>query len=179
MTDFQWNAQIKALVYRVQKQDKQALQLLYSEAGSKLLGIIVRIIPDRAEAEDVLQEVIIKLWQQAKKYSGEGSAWGWLCVMTRHAALDRLRKLQNRPHISSDEHEGLMDGLISELDEANNHSVNHCLQQLKQDMRKSVLFAYVHGYSHSELATKLGAPLGTVKAWVRRGLQELKQCLEA
>lgn len=179
MKDKEQNTLLNTLLYRIQKQDKNALDILYQEVSGKMLGIILRIVPDRDEAEDVLQELFVKLWRQANKYSGEGSAWGWICVMTRHAALDRLRKLKSRPHISSEQNEGIMDDLFEECDGVNSHSVNHCLNQLKVDMRKSVFYAYVHGYSHSELANKLSVPLGTVKAWVRRGLLELKQCLDA
>jgi RNA polymerase sigma-70 factor (ECF subfamily) len=179
LSDIERNALVKALIHRLQQGDKQALQMLYDETSSKLLAIVLRIVNDKSEAEDVLQEIFIKLWQKADKYSGSGSAWGWLCVSTRNAALDRLRKLQRHPQLSSDEDESLLDDLVKNCQSNDNHAINHCLHELKQDMRQCVLYAYIHGYSHNELAEKLSAPLGTVKAWVRRGLQELKLCLEA
>lgn len=181
--NIEWNAQIDALIYRIQRSDKQALSTLYDIAGGKLLGIIIRIVSDRHESEEVLQDVFVKLWQQAKQMSGEGSAWAWLCVITRNSALDRLRKLKRHPHVSTDEDPFLLDTFmgenLTEDSQENTMAVNHCLQQLKEQARKSILLSYVQGYSHSELAEKMSAPLGTVKAWVRRGLQELKICLEA
>lgn len=178
MVDSEWHAQINALMFRIQQKDKAALNVLYGQASGKLLGIIYRIVSDHAEAEDVLQNVFIKLWQQAHQYSGKGTAWAWLCVMARHSALDRLRQLQAHPHISSDD-EPVLDTLVSEFQGEDQHAVNTCLSQLKQSMRESVVLACVYGYSHRELSDKLASPLGTVKAWVRRGLQELKQCLQA
>jgi len=183
VVDTEWNAQVDALIYRIQRSDKQALNTLYEIAGNKLLGIIIRIVVDRHESEEVLQDVFIKLWQQSGKFANEGSAWGWLCVMTRNSALDRLRKLKRRPHVSTDEDAQLIDTFMgdqgAELGHENRLAVNHCLQQLKAQTRKSILLSYVQGYSHRELAEQMAAPLGTVKAWVRRGLQELKLCLEA
>lgn len=175
----QWNRQISPLIYRIQQHDKLALRDLYSLAGNKLLGIIMRIVKDRHDAEEVLQDVFIKLWDRAQQYSGSGSAWGWLCVLTRHAALDRLRSSERHRHESTDEDQQLLTQLVSDWDITDEHSIKRCLQGLKVDMRQSILMAYVYGYSHSELAVQLEAPLGTVKAWVRRGLQELKLCLTA
>lgn len=183
MVDTQWSAQIDALIYRIQRSDKQALNTLYDIAGNKLLGIIIRIVADKHESEEVLQDVFVKLWQQSDKFTREGSAWAWLCVMTRNSALDRLRKLKRHSHVSTDDQEHLIDTFISDnvvdIDADSRLAVNHCLQQLKAQARESILLSYIQGYSHRELAEKMSAPLGTVKAWVRRGLQELKLCLEA
>jgi len=171
--------QVNALLYRVQKKDKAALQLLYELTSGKLLGLVTRIVRDEAEAEDVLQEIFIKIWQQAVQCSEQASAWAWLCVMARNSSLDRLRKIQQHPHISTDEDEGLINLLIQDVDSENNIALNRCLYTLKEQTRKSVLLSYLHGYSHNELSQAMSVPLGTMKAWIRRGLQELKLCLEA
>lgn len=171
--------QINALLYRVQAQDRQALKFLYELTSSKLLGLIFRIVKDEAEAEDVLQDVFIKVWLQASQYNGSGSGWGWLCVMARNSSLDRLRKVQKHQTVSTDEDETLLDSLIEDFDSTANIAINRCLMTLKEQVRKSILMSYLHGYSHSDLAEKMAVPLGTMKAWCRRGLQELKVCLEA
>ncbi len=174
---FQWNSEINRLLHQLKRKDKFALKTLYDETNGKLLGIIMRIIYDKHEAEECLQDVFVKVWEQADKYSGAGSAWGWLCVLTRNAALDRLRRLQAHPHISTDEDNGLLSSLFSEQDLNQQHSIKRCLSKLKEQPRQAILLSFIHGYSHGELSTQLDTPLGTIKAWVRRGLQELKLCL--
>lgn len=177
MDKSEWNSHVNVSLYRIQQGDKQALQDLYTLTSAKTLGIITRIVSEKYEAEDVLQEVFIKIWQQCNQYSHSGSAWGWICILTRNCSLDRLRKLKAHPHISTDDKSSLLDTLISEYDQPNNIDLNRCLYTLTEHARKSVILSYVHGYSHSELAEKMSKPLGTIKAWIRRGLQELKSCL--
>lgn len=180
MDNLEWNRNVDALLYRIQRQDKIALQSLYQLASAKMLGLIVRILNDKPEAEDVLQEVFIKIWQQASQYESTGSAWGWICVMARNTTLDRLRKVQKHPHISTDNDDTSFDEESYEGEHnPDNLALNKCLDALKVEAKKSVLLSYIHGYSHSELAEKMSVPLGTMKAWIRRGLQELKLCLEA
>lgn len=174
----QWNNDINLLLNMIKRKDKSALKTLYDETNSKLLGITARIIHDRYEAEECLQDVFVKIWEHADKYSGTGSAWGWLCVMTRNTALDHLRRLRAHPHISTDHDENtLISTLCSEQDLNQEHSIRRCLSRLKEQPRQAILLSFIHGYSHGELAAQLSAPLGTIKAWVRRGLQELKICL--
>lgn len=175
----QWNRQIAPLIYRIQKKEKYALKELHALVGKKLLGITLRIVKNHHDAEEVLQNVLVKLWDKAEQYSGSGSAWGWLCVLTRHSALDYLRSTERHHHDSTDEDSQLLDKFVNHWDDTNCYSIQRCLKHLKPDMRQSILQAYVYGYSHSELAKKMSAPLGTVKAWVRRGLQEMKLCLTA
>lgn len=177
MIDAEWIEQISQLLNRLQRQDHSALQTLYQQTAPKLLGMIERIVNDRGEAEDVLQEVFMKVWQQSDKFSGSGSAWGWLCVLARNQALDRVRKLASRQHAPLEDYQRLLDGLIAKEASVDVHGIERCLNKLKEQPRTSILMTYVYGYSHSELVEQLSAPLGTIKSWVRRGLSELKQCL--
>ncbi|MGH1486477.1 MAG: sigma-70 family RNA polymerase sigma factor [Cellvibrionaceae bacterium] len=177
--DIEWSAQVDQLLYRIQRRDKLALKALYDIAGTKLLAIVGRIVRDVHEAEDVLQDVFVKIWQQSEKYSGAGSAWGWLCALTRNAALDRLRSLSAHPHISTDEESHILQGLFAEQNLSDSHSIKRCLSGLKEQPRKTILLSFVYGYTHGELVEQMATPLGTIKAWIRRGLQELKQCLSS
>lgn len=179
MDNLEWNRQVNALLYRVQNRDQLALRLLYELCSGKVLGLISRIVNDQHEAEDVLQDVFIKIWNQAEQHNNQGAAWAWICVMSRNSSLDRLRKLQKHPHISTDENDELINALIHNDDGPDNIALNRCLYALKEQTRSSVLQSYLYGYSHNELAQKMSVPLGTMKAWIRRGLQELKLCLEA
>ncbi len=177
MTSTNESNSIDLLLFRIQSKNEGALKALYDQCASRLLGIISRIVHDFDEAEDVLQEVFVKVWNQASQYRGSGTAWGWLCVLTRNSALDRIRSLTARPHISIEDQESSLEKLFSDDRLSESETLECCLNLLKQQTRKSILLSYVHGYSHRELAEKFAAPLGTVKAWVRRGLQELKLCL--
>ncbi len=183
MTDNNWSTEVDALLYQIQSQDKLALKKLYDLTAQKLLGLIIRIVNDRHEAEDILQEVFVKIWQQSNHYSGSGSAWGWVCVMSRNSAIDRLRRLKNRAHESTDEAPELLNQLLEDISHEDsftqNHWIGRCLETLKPQPRQAIVLSYVNGYSHGELSEKMAVPLGTVKAWIRRGLQELKQCLVA
>jgi len=177
MTDIDWIKRVDHLLQAIQAQDHQALQALYDLVAGRLLGLSQRILQDKDEAEEVLQDVFIKVWQQSGKYTGRGSAWGWLCVLTRNTTLDHLRKMGKRQYASLEESDSVLEAFINADDAPQAHAIQHCLKKLKQSTRQSVLMSFVYGYSHQELADKLSTPLGTIKTRVRQGLQELKLCL--
>jgi len=171
---------LEHLFRRIALADHQAFAQLYQLSSPRLLAVINRILNHPQESADVLQEVYIKLWHQASSYAGSGSAWGWLTVMARHAALDRLKSLKRRPDVAQEDIEVLMDALgAGAACPTDTHGLNQCLAELAPSAREAILLSYVHGYSHSELVERTNNPLGTIKAWIRRGLQELKLCLNA
>lgn len=177
MIDTHWPEHINALLYRIQREDKAALQELYHAAGPKLLALKTRILSNHHEAEEALQELFVKIWQQSKKYTGTGSAWGWICVMARNTAIDRLRSVKSRSHASTDQYPELLNELVDETNADQTHWIGRCLKQLKPEVQRAIVMCYMNGYSHTELSQKMAAPLGTVKTWIRGGLQELQQCL--
>jgi len=179
VTDSDWLTEISSLLRLIQRQDAIAMRRLYDITYPRISGLITRIVHDSHETEDVLQEVFIKIWQQSGQYTGSGSAWGWICVLARHSAIDRLRSLQARGHLSTDESPELLNQLFEDNEVVNHHWLGTCLKELKPKASNAILLSYVNGYSNSELAQKLSLPLGTVKALIRRGLQELKKCLVA
>ena len=171
---------LEHLFRRIALADRQSFAQLYQLTSPRLLAVISRILNNPQESADVLQEVYIKLWHQASSYTGSGSAWGWLTVMARHAALDKLKSLKRRPDVAQEDIEILMDALGAEAAcPTDAHGLNQCLAELAPSAREVILLSYVHGYSHSELVERTKNPLGTIKAWIRRGLQELKLCLSA
>ncbi|WP_020410043.1 RNA polymerase sigma factor [Hahella ganghwensis] len=168
------------LFRRIALSDRKAFEALYHKTSGKLMAVIDRILRDPHESADVLQEVFVKVWHQAQTYAGTGSAWGWLTVMARNAALDRLRSLQRKPEDTREDTDLLLQTMSDNLScPADSHGLQQCLSQLSPDAREAILLSYVHGYSHSDLSTKMQKPLGTLKAWIRRGLLELKKCLSA
>ena len=132
----------------------------------------------RHESEEALQECFIKIWQKSASYSGFGSAWGWCCVIARNAALDRLRREKNQSNIADFDVDTLMDNLQASQVSSDFQSIQSCLEQLKPERRESILLSLVYGLTHFEVSEQLKLPLGTVKAWLRRGLIELRTCLQ-
>ena len=164
--------------------DQRAFADLYAASSAKLFGIIVRILRDREQASEVLQEVYLRIWQHAADYRPDkGSPMTWMIAVARNRALDRQRG--RRPELPLDEIEEIEDlsadrpnPLDSVVFGSQARALGHCLRELENRQRQCVLLAYTEGYTHAELAARLGCPLGTVKSLIRRGLLRLKECLE-
>ena len=188
-------ADLAALLGRVALGDRVAFDTLYRASSSHLLGVTLRIQHDRAQAEDVLQEVYINVWRAAQSYNAAlANPTTWLVSIARNRAIDSLRREASSPDTVSsiargsddeDEHDLLermaddSPGPLEQLEAASRaRSLERCMDQLSADQRGSLALAYYQGLSHSEVADQMGQPLGTVKSWVRRGMQGLKTCLE-
>jgi len=157
--------------------DQRALRQLYAEDSSRLLGVALRIVRDKALAEDVVHDAFIKVWRGAGSFDpSRGSARGWVFSITRHLALNAVRN-HAREVALGDEHEQLAAAHDSFEFSAREGQVYRCLEQLDPTRRSCILHAYVDGFSHSEIARKLDTPLGTVKAWIKRSLVALRECM--
>lgn len=171
------------LLTRVASQDRAAFRDLYSAASAKLFGTLVRILGNRAEAEDALQEVFTRVWLRAARYDAErGRAMTWLIAIARNHAIDRIR---SRPDTGGGEDEtdllpdtrpGVEAGLIARGEA---ERVVHCLGTLEPDRAEAVRGAYMGGLSYQQLAEKFDVPLNTMRTWLRRSLMKLKDCLDA
>lgn len=166
--------------------DRAALRRVYEMTSAHLFSIALRILNRRDVAEDVLQESFISVWQNAVSYNASASQpMTWLISIVRNKAIDVLRSAPARyenTHSANGEMPESADGRGSSLDllmsAADAMAIRACLEALEATQRQSLALAYYHGLSHSEIAGQIEAPLGTVKAWVRRGLERLKRCLE-
>jgi RNA polymerase sigma factor (sigma-70 family) len=154
--------------------ERQALRDLYVQESPRLLGVAKRLVRDTALAEDIVHDAFLKIWTGAARFDpARGSARGWMYSVTRHLALnfirDHSRETQGEPDVP----------IITEAFDAHLHSgrIHHCLEQLDPDRRSCIVHAYVDGYSHAQISHKLGTPLGTVKAWIRRSLTALRECM--
>jgi len=164
--------------------DANAFKQLYELSSSKLYGVSYAILKSSEQAEEVLQDGFVKIWNNAAKFdSTKASAMTWMTTIVRNRALDVLRSRKSRPVEVDYEYEGL-EFTASDISPEDQSSIEldagrigHCLKELKEDQRKSILMAYYYGYTHDEIAEQIGAPLGTVKAWVRRGVERLRTCL--
>ncbi len=170
------------LIVKVSLGDRLAFRLLYDRTSAKLFGISLRILKDRAAAEDCLQDVYIKIWQNASKYTASDySPIAWLAAIARNESIDRIRA---RKPMSSDIDEAL-DIASSDLDpEATLVSgsemgrIENCLRKLKPDHAAAVRAAYLDGFSYQDLASRFEQPLNTVRTWLRRSLISLRECLQ-
>lgn len=162
--------------------DRAAFELVYRRTSVKLFGVALRILPERQEAEEVLQEVYLAVWRRAGAFDpARGTAMTWLITLARNRALDRLRASRRRP---SDPIE-LADNVPDPEPDAETHvlaqdeagRIAWCLDRLDGDDARLVRTAFFEGASYGELATRAARPLGTIKSRIRRALIRLKDCL--
>lgn len=176
------------LLARIALRDQAALRALHDLVGSRLMAIAMRVTRDRALAEDVVQEVFVTLWKQSgARVAGQVLTLAWLCVVTRHRAIDAMRKFHltvalSEQHDDGEEHQhDVTDEMASPLTQLlqveGDGLMQRCLKALDEQPRQAVLLGYFEGLTHIEIAFRLQRPLGTVKAWIRRSLGNLKQCM--
>ena len=174
---------LEALVALTARGDRTAFAALYDRTSAKLFGVVLRILKDRSRAEDVLQDVYLKIWQRAGTYDRrQGKPVTWMAAIARNRAIDIVRA--HRPTATLDE-EGDEEDVFragghgsSELDPGELETLRTCLSALPEEDRNLVLLAYYEGYSREELAERFAMPVGTVKTRLRRGLQRLRGCLD-
>ena len=167
--------------------ERQALHRLYQQESARLLGVVQRIVRDKALAEDVVHDAFLKIWTGAARFdASRGSGRGWIFTVTRHLALNRLRNGSREVPMDEDvdddhQAQATLEGWQETGDafdwRVNPGRIHACLEQLEPVRRNCVFHAYVDGYSHQEIAVKIGAPLGTVKAWIKRSLKALRECM--
>jgi RNA polymerase sigma-70 factor (ECF subfamily) len=174
------------LVRATARGDERAYASLYDRYSPILFGLLLRILHSRAEAEDVLQEVFLQVWQQARSFDqSRGRAFTWLVTLARSRAIDRLRAVESRDRAARRSAEGgAPEGATFEepADAAVERSeqaavVRAALAELPEELRRTLLLAYLEGMSQSEIAARTGQPLGTVKTRTRAGLKKLGELL--
>jgi RNA polymerase sigma-70 factor (ECF subfamily) len=164
--------------------DREAFSGLYRLASPQLFGLALRILRRRDWAEEALQECFVTVWRRAGDYKPElGPAMPWITVILRNKCLDRLRREKPLRPLDESAAAERPDDSPSPLDNAmasaDAKRLKGCVEELEGDQQRSIRLAYYEGLTHEELAARLQAPLGTVKSWIRRGLQRLKKCLES
>lgn len=169
------------LLGRVAAGDRTALRLLYDRHATRLFGIANAILRDRDAAADALQDAFLRVFQRAGQFDSErGVAEAWLGSIVRHAALDLARR-RGRELPTDDPTLGdspVAPEAFDRLVLAGEHRrLQDCLAALEQKHRQGILLAFVEGLSHAQVSARLELPLGTVKAWIRRGLLQLRECL--
>ncbi len=172
---------ISDLIARCALRDRAAFRQLYERTSAKLFGVALRILRDRAETEEAIQEIYVKIWQKADRYvAGQYSPISWLVAVARNHALDRVRA--KRP--VNEDIDAALD--IADLGPSPERQAEQaqesariasCLATLEPDRADAVRGAYLDGFSYEELAQRHAVPLNTMRTWLRRSLMKLKECL--
>jgi len=177
-------ADLVDLILAVGREDRNAFRQLYELAAPKLFGIALRIIRDRSLAEDILQDVFLRIWRNAESFSPQaGPPMAWLASIARNRAIDVLRQKSlpppERDGKDADWSERLAEPRDREADMMDIAALRHCLGEIEEPARTCVLLAYYEGYSREELARRFDRPVNTIKTWLHRSLKALKTCLDA
>lgn len=175
-------ADVAALVARVGLADRKAFAALYRATNRKLFGVCLRMLQDRADAEEALQEVYVKVWKNAAGFRPDmASPMTWLISIARNHAVDVLRRRRQASE-ALDEAEEVADPQAGPEEAAivasEGRRIEDCMKLLEDDRAEAVRSAYVEGLSYLELAGRHGVPLNTMRTWLRRSLLKLRECLD-
>jgi RNA polymerase sigma-70 factor (ECF subfamily) len=186
---------LSRLLARAGVGDRAAFATLYERTSSHLFAVVLRINRDRAQAEDILQEIYVNVWRAAQSFdAAQSQPLTWLTSIARNRAIDSLRREQTQPRLQTpgaspgtdaedeDVYDTVADAAPGPLDllsrATDARALGECMDKLSALQRQSVALAFYQGLSHAEVADQLRQPLGTVKSWVRRALLALKDCLQ-
>jgi RNA polymerase sigma-70 factor (ECF subfamily) len=175
--------QLSAALARVAQGSQAALAEVYQRSSAKLFGICLRILGDRSEAEDALQDIYINVWRKAGSFDPQrASPITWLAALARNRSIDRRRARGTRESAPVEEAADLPDGspdALARLTAAEESvRITSCLGELEERQNRAIRAAFYEGLSYPELASRWAVPLGTMKSWIRRGLLRLRDCLE-
>jgi RNA polymerase sigma-70 factor (ECF subfamily) len=177
--------ELEQLLGRCAAQDPTALEQLYQRVAGILLAVVMRILRQRDLAEDALQDVFVRIWLQARQYDQiRGRPLAWMISIARYRAIDLVRAQRRVVPLIEEDLPAQM--ILNEADTSESgessrtqSALQDCLNILSAPQQQCLVLAYQEGLSHEAVASSLGQPLGTVKSWIRRGLQSLRKCLES
>lgn len=166
------------LLKRVALGDRGAFRALYAATAPRLLGICMKLLRDRARAEEALQDAFVRIWERAGSFDEDkGAALAWMTVVTRRVALNEARRRDNAHNSLDDEDTPEIAADLPEADPLGKRRLLACLEKLDAERRQWVLLAYIYGYSHDELAQRFERPIGTMKSALFRSLADLRKCV--
>ena len=173
---------VETLIARVALRDRAAFDQLYDAVSAKLFGVCLRVLTNRAAAEDAMQDTFVKIWNNADRYSANGlSPMTWLITIARNTAIDRLRAQKSgNTDLDSVHTELVASGPTPEqasIARSEAGRLVNCLDELPQDRGAAIRGAYLDGQSYADLAERFAVPLNTMRTWLRRGLMSLRECM--
>lgn len=175
--------ELATILSRVSREDEDAFAILYRATSAKLYGIVLRILVNRSVADEVLQEVYLKIWQRAADYDPDkASPISWMAAIARNRALDEVRRPS---HTATHDDLDATPDLAAPFDDPLNgferseqfNALIRCLAGLDSERRDILLLAYYRGMSRDALAARFNRPTATIKTWLHRSLTQLKLCL--
>jgi RNA polymerase sigma-70 factor (ECF subfamily) len=173
--------EIEALIAQVALGDQKAFSRLYDATSGKLLAVCLRVLNERAAAEDAMQEVYVKVWNKADQYAVTGhSPMTWLITIARNTAIDRLRARKIDRDIAEYHERLAAPGPTPEqtaVAASEAKRILQCLDELDTDRRDAITGAYLDAKSYKDLSEQFGVPLNTMRTWLRRGLATLRECM--
>lgn len=173
--------EIESLIAQIALANQDAFSRLYDATSGKLFSVCLRVLNERAAAEDAMQEVYVKVWNNADKYQVTGhSPMTWLITIARNTAIDRLRARKPDRDIADFDARLAAPGPTPEQSAVANSETRRilsCMDELEPDRRAAISGAYLQGQSYQELADRFDVPLNTMRTWLRRGLATLRECL--
>jgi RNA polymerase sigma-70 factor (ECF subfamily) len=181
MDDHEDTSRLTTLLLATGRQDRQAFERLYRLTSPKLFGLCQRMLVQRSDAEDALQEVYMTIWRKAAQFDIErGNPITWLAMIARNKCIDRLRLAGVDRHMEVVDLEQMAAPDKADTIElaSEQRRLDNCLSNLESRQRTVIRTAFFDGCTYNDLAARTGVPLGTMKSWIRRGLLSLKACLE-
>jgi len=185
MTDVD-EQQLRRLLFRSGHGDQAGFATLYEYTAARLYAVCLHLLGQREAAEEAVQETYVRIWHQAASYSPtRGSVMTWMISIARYRAIDQMRRRGRRPE---SDFEAMPEGALRDAaagpqeTAALNSDANalaECMDVLSADQRQAIQLAFLQGLTHEQVGNRLGSPLGSVKSWIRRGLQALKRCLQS
>lgn len=174
-------SEIETLISRAALGDRLAFSTLYDRTSGKLFGVCVRILKNRAAAEDALQDVFVKIWKNADRYQVTGQGpMPWLITIARNTSIDRIRASKPETDISTYAEVLPSAGLTPEQSAVAGSEAARlaaCLDTLDEDRRNAITGAYLNGETYNQLSERFSVPLNTMRTWLRRGLISLRECM--
>lgn len=174
--------QLSSVLHKIALGDRQAFERFYQQTSPKLMSVGLAILRERPLAEEAVQDTYLKIWHAASGYRAEsGSVMSWITSMVRYRSIDLLRH-RNKQSVSNLDLDNLYDekfDLADTLPNGDSKKLDTCLSELQDPQRQSIHLAFLYGLTHREVSDYLGEALGSIKSWIRRGLDSLKRCLQS